>query len=307
MNAREIKSRDGKTLTAYLTLPPGTDEKRTGKPNRPVPLVLNVHGGPWARDSYGFDSEHQWLANRGYAVLSVNFRGSTGFGKSFVNAGDHEWGRRMHDDLLDAVDWAIREQITTADKVAIFGGSYGGYAVLAGLTFTPDKFACGVDIVGPSNLQTLLNSIPPYWKSFFEDMVRRIGDPRTEEGRKLLAERSPLTHVDRIKRPLLIGQGANDPRVKQAEADQIVNAMKARQLPVTYVLYPDEGHGFARPQNSLSFFAIAEGFLAQCLGGRYEPIGRDFDGSSVTVPDGAESVPGLAAAMQERHSQGARK
>jgi dipeptidyl aminopeptidase/acylaminoacyl peptidase len=307
MNAREIKSRDGKTLTAYLTLPPGTDEKRTGKPNRPVPLVLTVHGGPWARDSYGFDSEHQWLANRGYAVLSVNFRGSTGFGKSFVNAGDKEWGRKMHDDLLDAVDWAVREQITTADKVGILGGSYGGYAVLAGLTFTPDKFACGVDIVGPSNLQTLLGSIPPYWKSFFEDMVRRIGDPRTEEGRKLLAERSPLTYAERIKRPLLIGQGANDPRVKQAEADQIVNAMKARKLPVTYVLYPDEGHGFARPQNSLSFFAIAEGFLAQCLGGRYEPIGRDFDGSSVTVPEGAEIVPGLAAAIRERNSQGARE
>ena len=307
MNAREIKSRDGKTLTAYLTLPPGTDDARTGKPSKPVPLVLNVHGGPWARDSYGFDAEHQWLANRGYAVLSVNFRGSTGFGKSFVNAGDQEWGRKMHDDLLDAVDWAVREQITTADKVAIFGGSYGGYAVLAGLTFTPDRFACGIDIVGPSNLQTLLGSIPPYWKSFYEDMVRRIGDPRTEAGRKLLEERSPLTHAERIKRPLLIGQGANDPRVKQAEADQIVTAMKSRKLPVTYVLYPDEGHGFARPQNSLSFFAIAEGFLAQCLGGRYEPIGRDFDGSSVTVPDGADIVPGLTAAMLERNSQGARK
>jgi dipeptidyl aminopeptidase/acylaminoacyl peptidase len=307
MIGREITSRDGKTLTAYLTLPPGTDDGHTGKPNRPVPLVLSVHGGPWARDSYGFDAEHQWLANRGYAVLSVNFRGSTGFGKSFVNAGDHEWGRKMQDDLLDAVDWAVREKITTADKVAILGGSYGGYAVLAGLTFTPDRFACGVDIVGPSNLQTLLASIPPYWKSFYEDMVRRIGDPRTEEGRKLLTERSPLTYVERIKRPLLIGQGANDPRVKQAEADQIVNAMKARKLPVTYVLYPDEGHGFARPQNSLSFFAIAEGFLSQCLGGRYEPIGRDFDGASVTVPEGAAIVPGLAAAMQERNSQGARE
>jgi dipeptidyl aminopeptidase/acylaminoacyl peptidase len=307
MIAREITSRDGKTLTAYLTLPPGTDERHTGKPSHPVPLVLTVHGGPWARDSYGFDTEHQWLANRGYAVLSVNFRGSTGFGKSFVNAGDHEWGRKMQDDLLDGIEWAVREGITTADKVAIFGGSYGGYAVLAGLTFSPDRYACGVDIVGPSNLKTLLASIPPYWKSFYEDMVRRIGDPRTEEGRKLLEERSPLTYVDRIKRPLLIGQGANDPRVKQAEADQIVNAMKARKLPVTYVLYPDEGHGFARPQNSLSFFAIAEGFLSQCLGGRYEPIGRDFDGSSVTVPEGAGIVPGLAAAMQERHSQGARE
>jgi dipeptidyl aminopeptidase/acylaminoacyl peptidase len=209
----------------------------------------------------------------------------------------------MHDDLLDAVDWAVKEKIAQADKVAIYGGSYGGYATLAGLTFTPDKFACGVDIVGPSNLQTLLGSIPPYWKSFFEDLARRVGDPRTEEGRKLLAERSPLTYADRIKKPLLIAQGANDPRVKQAESDQIVAAMKAKKLPVTYAVYPDEGHGFARPQNRLSFYAIAEGFLAQCLGGRYEPIGRDFDGSSVTVPEGASIVPGLAEAMKERNSQ----
>jgi dipeptidyl aminopeptidase/acylaminoacyl peptidase len=308
MLAREIKTRDGKTLVAYLTLPRGSGGKEAGGvPAAPVPLVLNVHGGPWARDSYGFHPEHQWLANRGYAVLSVNFRGSTGFGKSFVNAGDHEWGRKMHDDLLDAVDWAVREKIAQPDKVAIYGGSYGGYATLAGLTFTPDKFACGVDIVGPSNLQTLLGSIPPYWKSFYEDMVRRIGDPRTEEGRKLLAERSPLTYADRIKKPLLIAQGANDPRVKQPESDQIVAAMKAKNLPVTYVIYPDEGHGFARPQNRLSFYAIAEGFLAQCLGGRYEPIGKDFDGSSVTVPEGAAIVPGLAEAMRERNSQGARK
>jgi dipeptidyl aminopeptidase/acylaminoacyl peptidase len=302
MLAREIPARDGKTLVAYLTLPRGSDDK----PRLPVPLVLNVHGGPWARDSYGFDPEHQWLANRGYGVLSVNFRGSTGFGKSFVNAGDHEWGRKMHDDLLDAVDWAVRENITTADKVAIYGGSYGGYAVLAGLTFTPERFACGVDIVGPSNLQTLLGSIPPYWKAFYEDMVHRIGDPRTAEGRQLLEERSPLTYADRIRRPLLIAQGANDPRVKQAEADQIVNAMKAQKLPVTYVVYPDEGHGFARPQNRLSFYAITEGFLSQCLGGRFEPIGRDFDGSSVSVADGADIVPGLAAVLRERNSQGAR-
>jgi dipeptidyl aminopeptidase/acylaminoacyl peptidase len=307
MMAREIKARDGKTLVAYLTLPRGSDDKRSGKPASPVPLVLNVHGGPWARDSYGFHPEHQWLANRGYAVLSVNFRGSTGFGKSFVNAGDGEWGRKMHEDLLDAVDWAVREKIAQPDKVAIYGGSYGGYATLAGLTFTPDVFACGVDIVGPSNLQTLLASIPPYWKSFYEDMVRRIGDPRTEEGKKLLQERSPLTYADRITRPLLIAQGANDPRVKQAESDQIVAAMKAKKLPVTYVTYPDEGHGFARPQNRLSFYAIAEGFLAQCLGGRYEPIGKDFDGASVTVSEGAAFVPGLAEAMKERNSQGARK
>jgi dipeptidyl aminopeptidase/acylaminoacyl peptidase len=307
MHAIEIKARDGRVLVSYLTLPRASDEGRTGKPGEPVPLVLNVHGGPWARDSYGFSAEHQWLANRGYAVLSVNFRGSTGFGKEFINAGDREWGRRMHDDLIDAVDWAIREKIAIPDKVAIYGGSYGGYATLVGLTFTPDRFACGLDVVGPSNLNTLLASIPAYWKAFFEDLARRVGDPRTEEGKALLTERSPLTYVDRIQRPLLIAQGANDPRVKQAEADQIVNAMKAKNLPVTYLLYPDEGHGFARPQNSLSFYAVAEGFLHQCLGGAYEPIGRDFDGSSITAPEGASIVPGLAEALRERETKDARE
>jgi dipeptidyl aminopeptidase/acylaminoacyl peptidase len=327
MQPVEVKTRDGMTLVAYLTLP-GSGAKAAGagagavgtksagvgsaaatagagvapstgeRPVAPLPLILDVHGGPWARDSYGFNPEHQWLANRGYAVLSVNYRGSTGFGKKFINAGDHEWARNMHNDLLDAVDWAVREKIASPDKVAIYGGSYGGYATLVGLTFTPDRFACGVDIVGPSNLFTLLNSIPPYWKSFFEDMVRRIGDPRTDEGRELLKQRSPLTFTDRISKPLLIAQGANDPRVKQAEADQIVEAMKSRHLPVTYVLYPDEGHGFARPQNRLSFYAIAEGFLAKCLGGRAEPIGGDFAGSSLKVNAGAEYIEGLPAALK---------
>ncbi|MEZ5500790.1 MAG: S9 family peptidase [Steroidobacteraceae bacterium] len=295
MHPLAIKARDGLTLVSYLSLPRGSDPDGDGIPDSPLPMVLNVHGGPWARDNYGFDAEHQWLANRGYAVLSVNYRGSTGFGKEFVNAGDHQWAARMHDDLIDAVDYAIAKHITTADKVAIYGGSYGGYATLVGLTFTPDRFACGVDIVGPSNLMTLLESIPPYWKSFFEDLARRVGDPRTEEGRKLLAERSPLSRVSAIERPLLIAQGANDPRVKQAEADQIVAAMKAKNLPVTYVLYPDEGHGFARPENRLSFYAISEGFLSQCLGGRYQEVGGDFAGSSYEVREGAEHVRGLAA------------
>jgi len=257
-----------------------------------------VHGGPWARDTYGFDNEHQWLANRGYAVLSVNFRGSTGFGKGFVNAANREWGAKMHDDLLDSVDWAVRQKITTADKVAIYGGSYGGYAVLAGLTFTPDVFACGVDIVGPSNLETLLGSIPAYWKAFYEELALRVGDPRTPEGKKLLADRSPLTRAANIKKPLLIAQGANDPRVKQAEADQIVKAMKDKNLPVTYVLYPEEGHGFARPTNRTSFYAIAEGFFSQCLGGRYEPIGNDFKGANLKVLEGEKYVPGLSDALK---------
>jgi dipeptidyl aminopeptidase/acylaminoacyl peptidase len=291
MKPVELHARDGLPLVAYLTLP------ATGGAS-PVPLVIDVHGGPWARDSYGFNGEHQWLANRGYAVLSVNYRGSTGFGKKFINAGDHEWARNMHNDLLDAVDWAIREKIAQPDKIAIYGGSYGGYAALVGLTFTPDRFACGVDIVGPSNLFTLLSSIPPYWKSFFEDMVRRIGDPRTAEGRELLKQRSPLTFADKISKPLLIAQGANDPRVKQAEADQIVAAMQTRHLPVTYVLYPDEGHGFARPQNRISFYAVAEGFLSKCLGGRAESIGNDFAGSSLKVNAGADYIEGLPAALK---------
>ena len=181
---------------------PDTAGRSTGQERRspasPVPLVLDVHGGPWARDSYGFNAEHQWLANRGYAVLSVNYRGSTGFGKKFINAGDHEWAGNMHNDLLDAVDWAVREKIAQPDKIAHLRRLLRRLATLVGLTFTPERFACGVDIVGPSNLFTLLNSIPPYWKSFFEDMVRRIGDPRTPEGRELLKQRSPLTFAEKI-------------------------------------------------------------------------------------------------------------
>jgi dipeptidyl aminopeptidase/acylaminoacyl peptidase len=241
---------------------------------------------------------HQWLATRGYAVLSVNYRGSTGFGKKFVNAADHEWAGKMHDDLVDAVGWAIRENVTTKDKVAILGGSYGGYATLVGLTFTPDLFACGVDIVGPSNLATLLQSIPPYWESEIENFTKRIGDHRTEDGKKFLFSRSPLSRVDRIARPLLIGQGANDPRVKQAESDQVVRAMQDKKIPVTYVLYPDEGHGFVRPENRTSFNAVAEVFLAQCLGGAYEPFGKDLKGSTISVPAGAEHVLGLQGALQ---------
>jgi dipeptidyl aminopeptidase/acylaminoacyl peptidase len=293
----EIKARDGLTLPSYVTLPRMADPDRDGKPNRTVPLVLMVHGGPWARDSYGYNPYHQWLANRGYAVLSVNFRGSTGFGKAFVNAGDQQWGRRMHDDLIDAVNWATQQGITQRERVAILGGSYGGYAALAGVTMTPKDFACGVSIVGPSNLNTLLNSIPPYWTTLRSMFAQRVGNPDTPEGKALLAERSPLTYVDRIERPLLIGQGANDPRVKQAESDQIVKAMQARKIPVTYVLYPDEGHGFARPQNNTSFNAVTEVFLGRCLGGRVEPIGGDFEGSSITIPVGADALPGVKEAL----------
>ena len=302
----ELKSRDGLNLVSYLTLPPQADPDGDGKPDAPVPMVLLVHGGPWGRDEYGYSGYDQWLANRGYAVLGVNFRGSTGFGKEFTNAGDGEWAGKMHDDLIDAVNWAVGEGITSADKVAIMGGSYGGYATLAGLTFTPETFACGVDIVGPSNLNTLLATVPPYWAALFEQFAKRIGDPRTEAGKQLLAERSPLTHVAKISKPLLIGQGANDPRVKQAESDQIVDAMKAKGIPVTYVLFPDEGHGFARPENNKAFNAITENFLAKCLGGRAQPIGEDLAGSSTTVPTGAEGVAGLAEALQA-HTQEVKK
>ncbi|MDM7860740.1 S9 family peptidase [Alteromonas sp. ASW11-36] len=297
MTPEMITSRDGLTLVSYLTLPPGADTDGDGRPEQPLPMVLNVHGGPWARDSYGYRSSPQWLANRGYAVLQVNFRGSTGFGKSFVNAGDLEWGLKMHDDLIDAVDWAVEQGITQKDTVAIMGGSYGGYATLAGLTFTPDRFACGVDIVGPSNLVTLLDSIPPYWESFRRVLELRVGDPNTEEGMAILQAASPLNKVEMISRPLLIGQGANDPRVKQAESDQIVNAMQEKGIPVTYALFPDEGHGFARPENRLAFFGVAEGFLATCLGGRAEPLGDDLQGSSLTVPVGETYVEGLAEAL----------
>lgn len=292
-----IKSRDGLDLVSYLTLPPGTDADNDGVPDHPVPMVLNVHGGPWARDSWGYNPTAQWLSNRGYACLAVNFRASTGFGKKFLNAGNLQWSGTMHNDLLDAVTWAVDHKVTTKDKVAIMGGSYGGYATLVGVTFTPDTFACGVDIVGPTNLNTLLKSIPPHWAPMLETMARQVGDPRTPEGQKFLESISPLTLVDKISKPLLIGQGYNDPRVKFTEAEQIVSAMQSKGLPVTYVLYPDEGHGFARPQNRLSFYAVAEAFLAKHLGGRAEPIGNDFKGSSITVPTGADGVPGVKAAL----------
>ncbi|WP_437285739.1 alpha/beta fold hydrolase [Sorangium sp. So ce406] len=295
-----IKARDGLDLVSYLSLPRAADPDGDGKPEKPLSTVLLVHGGPWARDTWGLNGMHQWLANRGYAVLSVNYRGSTGFGKKFVNAGNLEWAGKMHSDLLDAVDWTVAQGIADKARVAIMGGSYGGYATLVGLTFTPETFACGVDIVGPSNLVTLLESIPPYWAPMLELFAKRVGDPRTESGRDLLRSRSPLYLADKIKRPLLIGQGANDPRVKQAESDQIVKAMTSKGIPVTYALYPDEGHGFARPENALSFNAIAETFLAQCLGGSYQPAGDDFKGSSVTVPVGAEVVHGLSAALPGR-------
>jgi len=297
MYGREIKARDGLTLVAFLTLPVGASPKGDGIPDKPLPMILNVHGGPWAQDKFGYHSEAQWMANRGYAVLQVNYRGSTGFGKNFVEAANREFGGKMHNDLIDAVKWAVDNKITTADKVAIYGGSYGGYATLVGMTFTPTTFACGVDIVGPSSLVTLIESFPAYWKPFMEGTwYRRVGNPEKPADRELLLARSPVTKMSQIQRPLLIAQGANDPRVTQKESDQIVHAMVEKKIPVTYVLYADEGHGFARPENRVSFYAISEAFLSRCLDGRYEPLG-EFKGANISVPQGADIVPGLAQAV----------
>jgi len=264
MEPISFTARDGLTIEGYLTLPPGVG--REG-----LPMVLNVHGGPWARDTWGYDPEAQWFANRGYACLQVNYRGSTGYGKEFLNAGNKEWGAAMHDDLVDAVEWAVGEGIADPDRVAIHGGSYGGYAALVGATFTPDLFRCAVDIVGPSSLITLINSIPPYWSTFLATFYERVGNPETEE--EFLKSRSPLFFVDRIRIPMLIAQGANDPRVKQAEAEQVVAAMQEKGIDYEYLLFEDEGHGFARPENRLKFYAAAERFLAKHLGGRYEDDG----------------------------------
>lgn len=256
-----IKSRDGLDLVSYLTLPVGVEGKK-------LPMVVLVHGGPWIRDQWGFNVETQWLANRGYAVLSVNYRGSTGFGKKFLHAGYREWGAKMHDDLIDAVHWAVREGIADSKKIAIFGTSYGGYAALVGATFTPDVFVCAVDVVGPSNLMTLLNSLPAYWESNKKMFALRVGDP--EKDVEFLKSRSPLFQLDQIKIPLLIAQCGNDPRVKKAEAEQVVEAMKKAGKPVKYLLFSDEGHGFSRPENLMKFYTEAETFLAKHLGGRDE-------------------------------------
>jgi dipeptidyl aminopeptidase/acylaminoacyl peptidase len=258
MEPFSFTSRDGLTINGYLTFPPGAD--RTS-----LPTVINVHGGPWARDRWGYNPEAQWLANRGYLCVQVNFRGSTGYGKGFINAGDREWGARMQDDLTDAVEHVAGQGWADPARVAIYGGSYGGYAALAGATFTPEVYRCAVDIVGPSNLITLIQTIPPYWAPLIAQFHRRVGDP--EKDADFLWSRSPLSAVDRIRIPLLIAQGANDPRVKQAESEQIVAALEKAGIDHEYMLFPDEGHGFAKPENRLKFYAAAEGFLAKHLAG----------------------------------------
>ena len=266
MKAISYPSSDGLEIPAYLTLPRGLAARK-------LPTLVFPHGGPWFRDFWEYNSLAQFFANRGYAVLMPNFRGSTGYGKKFLDAGNLEWGGKMQDDITWGVKYLVAQGIADPQRVGIIGGSYGGYATLAGVTFTPDLYSAAVDIVGPSNLITLLDSIPPYWEPVRKLFYNRMGDPNTPEGKKLLMERSPLTYADRIKTPLLVVQGANDPRVNRREAEQIVIALRDRGFPVEYLLAPDEGHGFARPVNNLATFMAAEKFLADHLGGRYQEGG----------------------------------
>lgn len=295
MRAIRYDARDGREIPAYLTLPKGLAPEN-------LPAVVMPHGGPWARDEYGYNSLAQFLANRGYVVLQPNFRGSAGYGKDFLNAGNKQWGTgAMQHDISDGVKWLIDEGYADPDRVAILGGSYGGYATLAGLAFTPELYAAGVDIVGPSNLFTLLASVPPYWKPVIKVFHERMGDPNDPEDAKMLREQSPLFSADRIEDPLLVIQGANDPRVKQHESDQIVVALRDRGFPVEYLVAPDEGHGFRGEENRLAMIVAIENFLAEHLGGRYQEEVPDeyaqrleditMDPATVEVPEQAEEVP----------------
>lgn len=285
----KFPARDGLVLNGYLTRPAAP--AGSGKP----PLVLVIHGGPYWRDEWGFNPEHQWLADRGYAVLSINYRGSTGYGKAFITAADHEWGGKMHDDLIDGLDWAIAQGIADADRIGFFGGSYGGYSALMAATKTPERFTCIVDLFGVSNLITFMKTIPPYWTPWFSVWKKRLGDPDKEAGKAFLIDRSPINHLERATKPILIAQGMMDVRVVPAESEQMVKALTARGVPVTYITFADEGHGFVRPENRLAFAAVAEAFFAKHLGGRVQPVGDDFAGSSIEIATGRDLVPGLPA------------
>jgi dipeptidyl aminopeptidase/acylaminoacyl peptidase len=295
MTPVEIEARDGLTLVSYLTLPPDSDPDGDGRPNRPEPMVLLVHDGPWARDSYRFNALHQWLANRGYAVLSVNFRGSAGFGKAFLNAGNREWGARIQEDLLDAVQWAVQSGVAEADHIAIAGQGFGGYAALAGLALTPQQFRCGASFGGPANLAGLLDTLPAALRPSRDLLYQRIGDPRTADGRQMLHDRSPLFAAAQIRNPLLLALGAHDAKVSRADADQIAFALRARGTGLTYIVFPDEGAALARTQDRLAFLAVLEHFLGDCLGGRVQAVGSAFDGASLIAYEGAVNVPGLSA------------
>lgn len=291
MQSFTVPARDGLPLVCYLTLPTAVDTGEPLRARQAVPLVLHVHGGPWVRDHFGYNPIHQWLADRGYAVLNVNFRSSTGFGKAFINAGNGEWGGRMDEDLEDAVNHVIGHGLADPTKLAIYGMSYGGFAVLSALTRYPGRYACGIDVVGPSNLETLMHAVPPHWESQRRVLYRSVGDPTTAEGLALLRARSPLHAAGAITDPLLIGQGANDPRVLQSESDQMVQAMVDRDIPVTYALFPDEGHGFSREPNRMVFNALTEAFLAAHLGGALEPFTLAvFPGHSLQILRSGEDL-----------------
>lgn len=298
MYPRVVKARDGLDLVCYVTLPRIHDPAEGGRPRQPLPMVVLVHGGPWIRDTWSFDPWIQLLADRGYAVLNVNFRASRGFGKAFLNAGDREWGGRIYEDVEDAVRWAVDSGIAAHERIAIMGASFGGYTSLVGLTRTPELYACGIDIFGPSNLESFLEAIPPHWKALAPMWDRRVGNTRSADGRALLRSRSPLHHADRIRRPVLIGQGANDPRVVQAESDRMAGELQRCGVEVVYLVFPDEGHGFVQMSNQLAFFAAVEAFLARHLGGRCEPADDHVRRSTMRIQAGAHCLPELAAALR---------
>ena len=288
-----IESSDGLPLISYYTLPPGSDSDDNGIPDRPLPTVMIVHGGPSdERAGYFYGEILHWLGNRGYATYNMNFRGSAGFGKAYSNAANGEWGGKMHTDLLEQLDELIDKGVIDSDRVAILGGSYGGYATLVGMTMTPDRFTCGVSVVGPSNVMVPMPHWTPEWMS-----LALGGDPRTEEGMDHLRAISPVTHAQKTTGAVLVGQGANDSRVPKSQSDQIVDIMQEAGAKVTYVVYDDEGHGFLQPPNQQSFWGVTEVFLAQCLGGRSESIGDKLNGSSIRVPVGAKYIPGLEQAL----------
>ncbi|MBY0563464.1 MAG: prolyl oligopeptidase family serine peptidase [Hyphomonadaceae bacterium] len=288
----EIAARDGLTLVSYVTLPIGADENGDARPERPAPLVIAPMSAPWTRSSFGFDALHQWLANRGYAVMSVNTRGSSGFGKAFLNAGNGEWGGRMQEDLLDAAQWAVASGVAEADRIAIVGSGFGGYAALAGMTFAPETYRCGASFGGFANLFTRVDAAPPAERAA---LYARVGDPRSAEGRQVLRERSPLFNAARIRNPMLLAMGGRDMQASRSELDLIAQAIRPRRNGLTYMVFPNEGRSLLSIENRLSYFAVLEHFLGDCLGGRVEPVGAALEGAEIEVFDGAVNVPGLSA------------
>ncbi len=294
MTPIEIESRDGLTLVSYLTLPPGSDGNGDSRPDAPAPMVLALHGGPWGRDSYGFNIVHQWLANRGYAVLSVNHRGSSGFGKAFLNQSDRDWGARMGDDLIDAIDWAIDAGVADPKRIGVFGEGFGAFGALSALVRAPDRFACGAAYSPPADLTTMYDAIAPFDGAYRVDFSLRVGDPRTAEGRALLRGQSPLFSAGRISAPLLLAQGGRDARARD-DADRIAEALRAKRGELVYLVFPEAGAELARTRDRLAFYAVADTFFADCLGGRAEAPGTAFAGARLIVYDGAARVAGLQA------------